>query len=240
MKILLYTISDFSDHAQDCIRLLLKSICGDNYDFCILTNNDIHSDEYNILYDKTYQSNYIGGLKYQTKLLPDSYDYYIYLDSDILYFDNVENLLPSDKQYFSVVRETQYLVGDSDWFLFSQADKYDYSRLLNSQAINAGTFVYHKSQIDDIFSIYNLYMTYHTNKIEYDCKLEQSIYNYVINKKINFDNYHLYKDLSNITQLFAAQSQPIKNKTLYHFCGFSNEMTTKYIHMKNFYDQYIK
>jgi hypothetical protein len=207
-----------------------------------LTNkHDQDSNDYNIIYDAQYSCNYIGGLKYQTKLLPDSYDYYIYLDSDILYFDNVENLLPSDKQYFSVVRETQYLVGDSDWFLFSQADKHDdYNRLLNSPAINAGTFVYHQSQIDYIFSIYNLYKQYHTNRIEYDCKLEQSIYNYIINKKINFNNYDLYKDLSSITQLFAAQSKPQKNKTLYHFCGFSNEMTTKYMHMTNFYNEYLK
>jgi hypothetical protein len=239
MKILLYTVSDFSNHAKDCIDLLLQSIHGTNYDFCVLTNkHDQDSNDYNIIYDAQYSCNYIGGLKYQTNLLSPSYDYYIYLDSDILYFDSLDKLIPSDHQYFSVVRETDYAVGDSEWFLFNQADKDDHTHLIYSQALNAGTFVYNQSEINTILSIYQKYIQYHTNRIEYDCKLEQSIYNYVINKRINFNNYELYKDLSNITQLFASNTNFRNEKTLYHFCGFSNEMTTKYRNMKDFYDKY--
>lgn len=238
-KILLYTISDLKTHSINCIDLLLSSIIKDiNFDFLILTNKNINTSKYAVAYDIAGSSHhqYIGYLKYLTYLIPNDYDYYIYLDSDILYFDNISKLLPKNK-LFSVVKESGSKVKDSEWYYFKHTPKEDDFKLREMVALNAGTFVFHNSQKDNIHKMYELYSKYSNGDMHHDVRLEQAIYNYIVYRSTDYNEENLY-DLTNMTQLFASNYSPQENKKLYHFCGFTNEMTTKYNSMKNFYEKY--
>jgi hypothetical protein len=239
MKILLYTISDFKPFALECIELLLKSIIQDiDYDFIILSNSlpKIFTN-FNVIIDDTKTSNYIGYLKYSPKI-PKNYDYYIYLDSDILYFDKISKLLPINKN-FTIVKENSRIL-KNDWYYFHYIDTQDDYVLQQSEAMNAGSFAFYKDKCSYISEIYELYkkFTHINNTCHSNAKLEQSIYNYVINKMNNFDLSHCH-DITDQTILFAANKKPEDNKKLYHFCGFTNEMESKYRKMKIFYDRYL-
>jgi len=87
-----------------------------------------------------------------------------------------------------------------------------------------------------------MYETYHStkkNNIDHDVRLEQSIFNLFINLQSNYTLSNCY-DITNIVELFASEKNPMSNKKLYHFCGFSNEMSSKFYYMKEFYDKYTQ
>jgi hypothetical protein len=236
-KICLYTISDFKNKCIDCIELLLKSIKKDiNYDFFIISNNKQKSI-YPVIVDTNNLSEYIGYLKYSS-LIPKNYEYYIYLDSDILYFDSILSMIDYNKS-FTVVKEPS-LIDKNEWYYFQYLqDSKDQQILQNCQALNAGSFAFKRNMSNIIDTIYALYKKHNTNDIPHDVKLEQSIFNYVLYKQSDFTLENC-KDITDIVQLFASDVEPSDNKKLYHFCGFSNEMASKYNRMKNFYDQYQK
>lgn len=236
MKICLYTISDFSKHAIDCIDLLISSINSKNnnqsYDFYILTNNSNHkNNKYKTIIDSSINTNYIGYLKYSYSI-PQGYDYYIYLDSDILFFDSLTSLICDNKD-FSIVRENCIIDSNKEWFYFEHVPTHEQTLLKNSQALNAGSFAFSSDHKEKIFSIYDTYKKYFTMNILSNAKLEQSIYNFVLNKQSNYTLDNCY-DITDTTLLFASKKQPSNDKKLYHFCGYTNEMTTKYISMRNF------
>lgn len=237
MKILLYTISDFKPFSLECIDLLLSSITKDIcYDFCIISNTaiDNHSTKHNILIDSELKSNYIGYLKYSPKIPPD-YDYYIYLDSDILYFDKLSKLIRLDKKYTLVYENEK--INRNPWWYFHHSGS-DTTLLEKSQAINAGSFCFAKSEYPILKDIYNTYANHITDDVHSNAQLEQSIFNYYIYNYTNFETHYVY-DISSFAQLFAS-NYPIQNdKKLYHFCGFTNEMASKYIRMKKFNESYI-
>lgn len=238
MKICLYTISNFTKKAIDCIDLLLDSITKDiEFDFFIITNQkDIPTTiKHNILLDNTLSSNYVGYLKY-SKVLPNNYEYYIYLDSDILFFDSLSKLIPYNRS-FTVVRENT-LIERNFWYYFPFVEKNDDEQLQTSQALNAGTFAFHKNQIHIIDKILSLYSKHHTNEPQ-DPALEQSIFNYVVNKNFQYKLYDCL-DITDTVQLFASTEKIHKNKKLYHFCGYTNEMDSKYKKMHDFYSIYRK
>lgn len=240
MKIVLYTISDFKEKSIDCIKLLLSSMIEDiDYDFYVITNKSNIECEFDTLHDCS-TNKYVGYLKYATNLFSKTYDYYIYLDSDILYFDKLSKLLPQKPQeIFSIVKEENTKVKDSDWYNFQYGPEEEMSIIRNLPALNAGSFAFRHDKKDSLFEAYELYHRYANKNIAHDVKLEQSIYNYTIYKNINFDLLNCH-DLTTITKLFATNSTQQKEKTLYHFCGFSNKMTDKFTNMKNFYDRYTQ
>jgi len=238
MKILLYTISDFKPYSVECINLLLSSIEGDmHYDFAVISNNKSKIDtNLDIILDTDLNSRYVGYLKYSPKI-PTTYDYYIYLDSDILYFDKISNLLPISKN-FTIVQENNQ-INKNDWYYFKYLKDPEEDLILqNSKAVNAGSFAYSKNNLEAIKEIYYLYKTYYQNNMFHDVQLEQSIYNYIVNKTNNFDLSNC-KDITDTTLLFASNKQPRSDKKLYHFCGFTNEMESKYRSMKKLYELYI-
>lgn len=239
MKICLYTISNFSIGAISCINLLLKSLSYNNYsDFFIISNYIDNSCPYNIILDTKNNSNYIGYLKYSPNI-PKGYDYYIYLDSDILYFDSLESLISPDKS-FSVVKENCLIKENKDWFYFKHIHStYEEKLIENCSALNAGSFAFNSEQINNIQSVYYYYQKYKNNDIMHNAQLEQSIYNFIIHRQTKYSLDNCY-DLTDKTLLFASQKQQEQTKKLYHFCGFSNEMLSKYKNMKNFYDNYIR
>jgi hypothetical protein len=236
MKICLYTITDFSEGAVECIDLLLNSIVKDiNYDFYILTNLEKKS-KYSTIKDDSLDG-YLGFLKYSPQI-PNYYDYYIYLDSDILYFDTISSLLPIDKK-FTIVTENMN-IGTHEWFYFKNIDdpKQD-SILQNCRALNAGSFVFRNDHLFTIHNIYNFYKKYYINNVSHDVKLEQTIFNHIIYQYLDYSLSEC-NDITHKTQLFASGEKQISNKVLYHFCGFTNEMNSKYKNMKHFYDNYRK
>jgi lipopolysaccharide biosynthesis glycosyltransferase len=240
MKILLYTVSDFNPSTLDCIDLLVQSIGAQEYDFCILSNKN-YQTKYQVFYDESYRCSYIGGLKYNTQILPKNYDYYIYLDSDILYFDSLDKLLPHNHE-LSIVSEYPLLVKASDWFHYGYSHYVEenlISNFFNSIGLNAGTFAYHQSKISYIEDIYKTFLKALESVKKNTGRLEQSVFNYMMHKYTNF-NSSSYNNLSNFTQLHAHKFDPSKNKTLYHFCGFFGQMETKYQNMKVFYDKYLQ
>jgi hypothetical protein len=235
MKILLYTICDFKPYAINCIELLLKSITFDiEYDFLIVSNKINNDTNYRVITESSIQSEYIGYVKY-SPLIPNNYDYYVYLDADILYFDKISKLLSTNAN-FTIVKENCN-IDKNDWYYFKYVDVQESQVLQNSHAVNAGSFCYTQNQIEHINQIYKLYVKHCKNNINHDVRLEQSIYNYIVNKVNNYDLKDCY-DITDKVQLYAGTKPMCKNKTLHHFCGFTNEMYTKYITMKNFYDQY--
>jgi hypothetical protein len=237
MKILLYTISDFKDKSVECIDLLLSSIIFDMpTDFLVITNDTKNScAKYPLLIDNSLENNYVGYLKY-SYMIPEKYDYYIYLDSDILYFDKISKLINFNK-HFTIVTENT-LIGKNYWWYFDKVSENENVLLQNSIALNAGSFCFDNSKLLLIKYIQNTYSKYYTKDASHNAMLEQSIFNYTIHKNTNFvlDNTH---DITDFVQLFAGNSQISHNKKLYHFCGFTNEMHSKYNQMKKLYDTYI-
>lgn len=242
MKILLYTVSDFAPGTMECIDLLLKSLGDQKYDFCIVSNKTQNS-KYKVYYDIAYPEKYIGGIKYHTKLLPKNYDYYIYFDSDILYFGKLVDLLPANKNQLSVVEENPNKIYQSDWWHYAHqyyVDFNDTNYFMNSQALNAGTFIYDRYTLNTISRIYKLFLDTCSKVRKNEGRLEQSIYNYFIHQELKNHNIPVYKNLSALTQLHAHNYIYDESKTLYHFCGFFGEMSIKYQNMKKLYDQYIQ
>ena len=236
MKILCYTITDFKQGSLECIDLLYSSLLlnnHDNFDFYVVSNiKPAFKIKYPLILASDLKSFNIIYTKY-TELLPDTYDYYIYLDSDILFFDKLESII-SDKDYSIVTEKKIGQIKDNPWFAYRNAtneEKLDFTKIA---PINAGTFAFSKFTIlNYIRSIFlnNIFTQF--SAIE-NVQFEQSCFNYSIYKLcgINYDSCY---DISDKIELFA---KTITNKQVYHFCGFTNEMASKYIRMKNFYDQY--
>lgn len=234
MKTLLYTITNFSQNADDCINLLYSSLkFKDSIDFLVVSNNPAPVGfVHNTVIDTSISKEcYPGFLKY-SNMVPKNYDQYIYLDSDILYFGELEWLY-SDKP-LSIVRDNGSML--STWFYYKQHLEEESIIMGSTQAINAGTFCFKDISF---LSLVNRLYTPHisSNSSIENAILEQASYNYAVAKQYNFDLTKCY-DITNITELYAANKEPVNNKYLYHFCGFRNSMITKYEEMKGFYDKY--
>jgi hypothetical protein len=200
-----------------------------NFDFKIITNNSNYKDCDDIIFDD-FQCNYVGFLKY-SKYIPEGYDAYIYLDSDILFFGSPRDLI-TEKEYSCVIED---LPMTDEWFLYKKHDRDYIDRIKNLNGFNAGTFCF--KNLDFLKKIRNSFEPHITDSIHLNARLEQSSYNFILSKEINFDTNNIF-DLTSITQLFADMHPYTDSKKIYHFCGFSNEMQSKFFKMKSFYDKY--
>ena len=89
-KTLVYTVSDFSPYAEECINMLVDNMeMNENMDFCVVANKYPSSLFKHNVIQASHNLNYIGFLKYFPKL--PEYEQYIYLDSDILFFGSPLN-----------------------------------------------------------------------------------------------------------------------------------------------------
>lgn len=239
MKTLLYTVSDFKPLAAECIDLLFSNIeksktC--DIDTCVVTSElhlpkDLVSNyRYKIITDNFY-SNYIGFLKY-SKNIPLGYDSYIYLDSDILYFGRPEELISEDKD-ISIVFEN--LKMSNEWFKYQNIKSKNYDAFFEGvNGINAGSFCF--KDVSFLKNVRDLFEPYIANDVHKDARLEQSSFNFAICKYTNFDLSKCF-DISSMVQLFASDFPFSDQKKLYHFCGFSNEMRSKFFKMKFFLNE---
>lgn len=235
-KILYYTITNFCPYADECIKLLYQSIKVNNngFDFVVLSNKDKPQNfdintivDKNSLYDK-----YVGFLKY-SDLVPKNYDHYAYLDSDILYFGKLSQLI-SENYDFTITKESFGM--NHEWFSFPYVSKEHKEQFKKTSGINAGSFAFKNlSFLSDIKSLYSPYITDDSMK---NAKLEQSAYNYVLALLCNFD-LSKYYDISPIASLYCG-TYPLEGKVLYHFCNFANSMEFKFHNMKVLYDRYTE
>jgi hypothetical protein len=237
VKILVYTVSDFKPFAAECVRLLFqnfKSSTYSNVDYLVITslsqNHLIPKNfEYKTISDD-FCSNYIGFLKY-SKCIPNGYDAYIYLDSDILYFGTADQLLCIDKN-FSIVFEK--LKMSNEWFRYKNASQDEAGFFDQTNGLNAGSFCF--KDISFTKTVRDLFEKYINGDVHSDARLEQSSFNYAICKSTNFNLSECF-DISPIVRLFASEHTFSDDKKLYHFCGFSNEMASKFYKMNLFLNE---
>ena len=227
-KTLVYTVSDFSPYAEECINMLVDNMeMNENMDFCVIANKSPSSSfKHNVIQTKL-NSNYIGCLKYFPKL-PD-YEQYVYVDSDILFFGSPLKLI-SDTTNFSVVFEKEGKLRD-EWHSFHIPNK---QTIPDTYGLNAGTFVFKDkrflAEMVNLLEVhYNPYYDPHTN-----AKLEQSIFNFLIGEKCNF-NWTELTDITDITKIHVPDDFKYNpNTQIYHFCGWAGNMHVKYKRMINF------
>jgi len=232
MKYLVYTVSDFSDGAEECISILYNSILKrnnkSNFDFVVVTNKSRQS-KFNLVIDDSVESNYIGWLKYTNKL-PEGYDGYLYLDSDIIFYEKIKNMFGSHQ--ISVIYENSPM--SCSWFMFDMATDEEKQKMMNIKGCNAGTFSFtDKIILEKINNLCKLINFKNLNILD-QAKAEQSCFNYFI-----FSLHQQQISLNNITsfiQLHVVEEKE-KNKSIFHFCGFDGGMVDKHKKMKKFIER---
>lgn len=229
MKILVYTCSDFSPYAKECIDLLYASIYNKNkFDFAVVTNNLNAPKTFNIIYDDS-KINFVVDLRYSSKL-PKDYDRYIYLDSDILFYGDVELLYDSSKEH-SIVTEPTSMAGE--WYSYPFSDSLHKEKESKLEALNSGTFSFTDTSF---LSEVREFLSKDTKSSPSEsAKFEQACYNYAMCKKLNYDFSKAHK-LNDFVQLFAQYNPVSINKKLYHFNGFSGNMVEKYRLMVHYFN----
>jgi hypothetical protein len=223
--IFVYTVTDFKINAIDCIDLLYKSIVKEkNIDFFVISNKK-HTKKikYNFLLDEN-ETDYIGFCKY-SKFIPNNYEKYVYIDSDVLFFEKISSVL-SDCQ-FSAVKEIEHCRGN--WHLHEGCN----NKMIDKfPGINAGIFTY--DNVNFLRKVRNLFENkiYKKNYRQL-AALEQSSLNYALADECGYD-FDKINDITNKVKLYAKEQVQL-NKKIYHFCGdFFNEMQTKYKRMITF------
>lgn len=234
-KTLYYTITNFCPYADECIKLLYNSIKlnnKDDFDFIVVSNKDkpINFDIDTIVDKNPLYDQYVGFLKY-SDFIPKTYNNYIYLDSDILYFGKLLDLI-SPQYDFTITKESANM--DYDWFRYEYASNEHKTKFGSISGINAGSFAFKDIHfLSDVKSLYKDHIK--SNSMD-NAKLEQSSFNYTLALLCDFD-LNKYYDISHMCVLHCGTS-PIENKLLYHFCNFANSMEFKYNNMKVLYDKY--
>jgi hypothetical protein len=231
-KYLIYTVSDFKSRALDCIDILYDSLLiknsKDNFDFAIVTTDQSlpESCQHQLFIHKNLNLNYIGWLKY-TDMLPAGYEQYIYLDSDIIFLDKIENILQKD----SVTLVSENYSMSHEWFCYSNASQEEKNKMNAYSGYNAGTFAF--NNINFIQDINNITKSINYNDLSClnQAKMEQSIFNYSLFLKMQNNNL----SVNNITNMVSFSPEKCFDKTIYHFAGFSGEMANKYDRMNIFY-----
>lgn len=234
MKILTYTLCDFKTDALNAVELLLDSLIDDiDSDFLIISNTDkISKSKYPILIDQSYES--ILSVKF-SKYLPRNYDCYIYFDSDILYLNKLSNLISNEKD-FTIVKEQRKMT--EKWFFYKNHSP-DHLRLIQNQkhGINSGFFVCKDIDFIDLCrSLQDTELQQYNSKVfQHTSFAEQSSFNYALMLATNFNLSEKCFDFTNNCILFAHK-YPIKDKHyMYHFCGLTGEMESKYKKMQKHY-----
>lgn len=237
-KILIYTVSDFKEKAVECIEMLFESFLENdepNVDLAIISNTKnkpykkINKKIHVIYDDDPHSEEFVGFLKFSDKI-PDGYDYYIYLDSDILFYGKSTDLYKMNYD-FSMVRE-HWVRMNNPWFCYKYAPQEDLLKMETLDGINSGTFGF--KQLSFLKKVRDLYVKHITEKnVMKNIMLEQSSFNYALCKELDF-NFEKVLDLTDKTLLFAQKGDVQKEKIIYHFNGFLNQMMSKYTMMKEF------
>lgn len=226
MKVLVYTATDFNDDSHKCINLLAANMTlPDGVDFCVISNKSgPEGFSHKVIVDpRDYV--YGGFLKY-SKLIPKGYDYYLFLDPDIVCFGNPMNLIDPNKEFTTIYEPRESMSGS--WFNYKRAPNSDRLKFFMLKGINAGTFGFRHIKFTG--SIRKLFEPHIQHNLIEDAMLEQTSFNYGMCLATDFDLSKSY-DISDRSQLFAGYSPFDLSKQLFHFCGFQKTMADKYEEM---------
>lgn len=225
MKRLVYTVSDFTPGCVEAIKLLHSSLLtknkADTFDFAVIgTAKPPEGFPFRVYLAPFDGITYAGWLKYSIAV-PQGYDRYIYMDSDILFYDNLDLFNGSD-----LVLLEEELKMNSPWHCF------DYEvGMENQNGICAGLFSYSKdctiiAEMQELLS--QLPNPVGIAQID-QARLEQQCFNYVV--WVVFVGE--YANISPIVQMGVGK-HATDGKTIFHFCGFTGSMEGKAQKMKNF------
>lgn len=233
---LFYTISNLTDNSIKCIELLYKSLVSKipNANFKIVVDiKDSHANVQEYLLDKIlfvdmskYKYNHIFCLKFVKEIFDQPYDYFCYLDSDILYFLDNYSFSPY-YNYFCYDRGT--LV--SKFFTWYWPDTINIDKTKHI-GINAGFFAINRETglALNNFMTENLYNAHNPR-----WWIEQNMFNLFVYKHMLSDIHkHKWINYSNKIVLFAEARTKFINNRLYHFCGKVGNMELKHNKMTNF------
>jgi hypothetical protein len=226
VRVLVYTATDFNEESHKCIDLLVANMTlPDNVDFCVMSNKPgPEGFSHKVIVDpKDYL--YGGFLKYSA-LIPKGYDYYLFLDPDIIYFGNPMDLIDPTKD-FTIVTEERHDMS-REWFEYKRAPNLDRLKFTMLKGINAGTFGF--KDLGFTAKVRSLFEPYIQTILPDDAILEQSSYNYGICLSTNFEMSKC-NDIAQKVQLFAGYNPIDPMKQLFHFCGFKKSMVDKYSEM---------
>lgn len=236
MKICLYTISDLNAESIQCVDMLYDSIFSQeinkqyNIDFYIVSNKLPNKNiKYNCILSE-YGDSHIVYSRY-TSNLPSGYDKYIYLDSDILFFDDILSII--DNRYeFGLVTEGTIGSMNEAWWKYPFSNEEDTQIFKSLKGINSGTFVLsNKEHLTEVSKLFIPYLHLWQNKDgNENAMFEQSCFNYFIAKKcgITLNNCYILTDK---VELFCADKPP-NHKKIYHFTGFGLGMSKKLEYMQ--------
>ena len=242
MKICLYTISDLNPESIQCVDMLYDSIFSQtinkqyNIDFYVVSNKlPTHYIKYNCILSE-YNDAHIVYSRY-TSNLPSGYDKYIYLDSDILFFDDILSII--DNRYdFGLVTEGDIGCMNSDWWRYPFCKQEDIEIFDSLKGINSGTFVLsNKEYLTEVSKLFIPYLhLWKTKDGSENAMFEQSCFNYFIAKKCgaSLDNCYLLTDK---IELHCADKPP-SHKKIHHFTGFGFGMSKKLKYMQKFKSMY--
>jgi hypothetical protein len=236
-KPLIYTIATNDEKAFSCSALLIKSLkrfLKDDFDFKIVVPE---SDSYSCseelksyifpIYNYHYKNQHIFTLKYHYKIFDQPYDYFIYMDSDILWM--ISRLY--DLKYNCICGE-QYSMRAKSFSRF-WPNIVDKSQVYRLNGINAGFFGLKKKIALELsnFMIKTLYTKTKSKTLFEQNMFNLFIYNhYLKNSLDNWQNIN-YKFI-----LGAQPDSPYIPETAYHFFGHGDmtNMDNKLNRMNNF------
>lgn len=238
-KVFIYTVSDFKPGSIECIEMLFSPFLkenDENVELYIIANNRPYKEidkRIKIIEDNNENGNrWVGFLKFSDKI-PHGYGYYVYLDSDILYYGKSSDLFDSNCD-FTIVREFWFPM-TQEWFFYKKSTQEEFVKMSNLTGINSVTFAY--KDINFLEKIRKLY----ENEIASDAlsngKLEQCSFNYAICKELDFNIDNRVLDLTSKSLLFATGKKFDKEKTIYHFNSLTNTMNPKLDKMKAFLEE---
>ena len=238
-KVFIYTVSDFKPGSIECIEMLFSTLLkenNENVELNIITNNNRPYKEIDkrikIIEDNNENGNkWVGFLKFSDKI-PRGYSYYVYLDSDILYYGKSSDLFDINCD-FTIVREGRVPM-INEWFFYKKSTQEEFVKMSKLIGLNSGTFAY--KDINFLERVRKLYENETASDALSNGKLEQASFNYAICKEIDFTIDNRVLDLSDKALLHATGKQFNKEKTIYHFNSFTNTMNRKVDKMKAFLD----
>jgi hypothetical protein len=234
-KPLIYTIATNDSIAFSCSLLLFKSLnrfLKDDFDFQIIVPE---SDTYLCpielkpyifpIYNYHYKNQHIFTLKYHHKIFSQSYNYFIYMDSDILWMIN----LLFNLNYNCICLENGKMQDKAFSRFWPQT--VDKSQLYKLKGINAGFFGLKKDIALELsnFMMKNLYTKTKIKKLLF----EQNMFNWFV---YNFLQKNT-SDWININSKFilgAEFNSAYIPEMAYHFYGNMGNMYNKLERMQKF------
>lgn len=234
-KILFYTVNDGNENYLKCLNIAYQSltnVLGD-VNFKIYTSHDglikIKQNNYcllekiSVLNKIAYNWNFIGDLRYHKKIFEQDYDYFIYLDSDILWKHNDPDFVQQLQNSLGfIVNEGKICESDSQHTL--SWNREDIEKYRNNWGVNSGLFGLKKHIAIELAEFFEKEVNdYQVNNVSDQGKIEQSLFNQFIickeyyNKLLDISDsvYNMY----NSEDIKKIHQHPNK---IYHFMSFGD------------------